>query len=131
MRKAILTSILLLCFSCPLLRAQIWGGSWVTTKGVGSGTSCYDFEVNTTAACTLAAYCTDPPNPISGFTIGGSVNQTCSNQPVDNLVDVWKADAMTEEVETSAVGAFWGRTIVDQERSGNCNGGEHGHLEFL
>jgi hypothetical protein len=78
--------------------------------------------VNLLAACTLDAYCTDPPNPISGFAIGGSINESCSNQPVDNLVDVWKADAITEDVEASALGAFWGRTIVDQERSGNCNG---------
>jgi hypothetical protein len=127
MRKAILTSILLLCFSCPLLRAQIWGGSWVTTKGVGSGTSCYDFEVNTTAACTLAAYCTDPPNPISGFTIGGSVNQTCSNQPVDNLVDVWKADAMTEVRRRCVLGPHYCGSGAKRELQ--C--GEHGHLEFL
>src|SRR5438876_3895971 len=113
MRKTILSSALLLCCGCPFLRAQIWSGIWVSTHGSGTGTSCNDVETNATAACTLRAYCTDPPNPIPGFDIAGSVSNTCPNQPVNNGVDIWKADSMTEKVEAFSIAYFYGRTIFD------------------
>ena len=68
-------------------------------------------------------YRTDPPNPIPGFDIVGAVNESCANQPVNNLVEVWKADSMTENIQAAAIAYFYARTIVDKIRSGNCNGG--------
>ena len=124
MRKIMLNSILLLCLSCPFLHAQIWAGEWITAhNGSGTGTSCHDEGFNERASASLIAHCTNPPNPISGFTLAGSVNNSCPNQVVHNLVEVWKVDSMTEDIEIASIASAWVKTIKDEIRSGNCNGG--------
>lgn len=122
MRLATGGFIFLLCLSCQVLHAQIWGGIWISSTTFGLGTSCTDDQTDAEAMCEVTAKCTDPPNPISGFVIAGEANDRCSNQPVTNLVTIGEINSMTEHAYSHSQGVAWGRTIFTEVRTGDCNG---------
>lgn len=84
---------------------------------------CFDENVDSRAVCTIIAYCTQPPDPIEGFTIGADAYKTCSEQPVDNLARVDATiNSFQALAQATATALFTGRIIKNRVQTGSCDG---------
>lgn len=106
-----------------LLHAQIRGGNWVSSHGIGVGVVCNDEGIDANASCAAHVLCTAPPNPIAALDITAFAGARCDNQPVDNSALTSGAVGGMQAIGSAkAVGLWYGRRIRAKTQTADCNG---------